>query len=439
MFKRVHFIGIKGVGMSALAQLFHYEGAIISGSDTQEEFHTDKNLSALGITSLPFNANNVKENLDLVVYSRAYTESHPEIKKARKLNIPIMDYGEALAFLFNRKKKGIVICGTAGKTTTTAMVAKIFEDAGFSPTALVGGQVLDWQSNAKQGKGEFFITEGDEYQEKFLKLNPYVVLITNIQYDHPDFFPNIDNYKSAFRKLVAKINPQGICAVFDGDQNAINISANFPGKKIVFGPTVQPDILNKLKLKLLGHHNRINALGAFVLAEKFGIPQKTILESLAGFSGINRRLEHYNSPENKILIIDDYAHHPIKILASIHALKEEYPERKIATVFHPHTFSRTEALLDGFVSAFNEVDFLAVADIYSSAREKIGKITSPVLVDKIREMGVNAVYTPAFSDVHGFFKKIASSCIGTEKYIFLTMGAGDIWKVARELKNEYNF
>jgi len=431
--RRVHFVGIKGVGMSALAQFFHCEGALVAGSDTADEFPTDKNLLALGIIPLLFNEDNVKNDLDLVIYSRAYKQNHPEIQKAASLNISLMDYGEALACLFNRKK-GIVVSGTHGKTTTTAMLGKIFEDAGLEPSVLVGGEVLDWQNNMRYGKGDFFIAEGDEYQEKFLNLKPEAVLITNIEYDHPDFFPDFKNYKNAFRKLVQKLDSNGICAVREEDKD---IFGDFKGKRIVFNSAMQKDIFNKLKLKVIGRHNRLNGLAAFMLARQFGISENSIFESLTEFQGIGRRLEHYNNPEDGILLIDDYAHHPAEIKAGINALREAYPERKIAVAFQPHTFSRTEALIDGFGRAFDGAHFIAIADVYSSARENAGKITSKDLIKKLKERRLDVVYAPTLSDVRDFFERVALTreAAGNEKYIFITMGAGDIWEAANRLKD----
>ncbi len=435
MFKRIHFIGIKGVGMSALAQIFHHDGAIVSGSDTSEEFPTDKNLTNIGIIPSSFSEDNIKDDIDCVIYSKAYNNDHPEIKKAREMNISLMDYGEALAHLFNQKK-GIVVTGTHGKTTTTAMLAKIFEDAGLSPSAIVGGEVLDWQSNARRGQGEYFIAEGDEYQEKFLNLEPYGALITNIEYDHPDFFQDFQNYKNAFEKLIGKMKPDGVCAVFGKDKNALDILNYFEGKKIIFSPNLQIDIFNRLKLRVLGYHNRVNALGAFMLSREFGIPEDIIFKSLAEFQGVKRRLEHFSSSNNKILIIDDYAHHPTEIRASISALREAYPDRKIVLAFQPHTFSRTEALFKEFEEAFNDAHVVAIADIYASAREAGGRMTSRNLVPKLKDRGLNAVYAPTLADVQNFFEQIAIRKNDGEKYIFITMGAGDIWKVARELKNK---
>lgn len=434
-FRRVHFVGIKGVGMSALAQLFHHGGAIVSGSDVSDEFPTDKNLSNIGIVPLSFSEENIGRDIDCVIYSKAYKENHPEIQKTRELVIPLLDYGEALAYLFNQKK-GIVVSGTHGKTTTTAMLAKIFEDAGLRPSALVGGEVLDWQNNMLSGEGEFFIAEGDEYQEKFLALSPRAILITNIEYDHPDFFPDFHSYKNAFRKLFKKLHSEGIGAIFEKDEHSLDISDDLGRRRIVFGPVKQPDVFNKLKLKVPGHHNRLNALGAFMLAKEFGIDEDVIFRSLAEFRGVKRRLEHYNDPRKKILIIDDYAHHPTEIRASISALKETYPERKIILVFQPHTFSRTEALFGDLEMAFDGIHTLIVADIYSSAREKEGNIASTDLVEKLGKRNFRTFYAPTFYGICAFLRDIASQNTA-EKYIYLTMGAGDIWKVASELKSDF--
>ncbi len=237
--------------MSALAQIFHHDGVIVSGSDTSEEFPTDKNLTNIGIVPSSFSKENITSDIDCVIYSKAYNNDHPEIKKSREMNIPLMDYGEALAYLFNQKK-GIVVTGTHGKTTTTAMLAKIFEDAGLEPSALVGGEVLNWQNNMRAGIGEYFIAEGDEYQEKFLDLERQAILIANIEYDRADFFPDFPAYKNAFKKLIGKLKPDGLCVVFEEDKNSLDVSDDLGSRRIIFGPGIQADVFKRIKWRVPG-------------------------------------------------------------------------------------------------------------------------------------------------------------------------------------------
>ncbi|KKS57997.1 MAG: UDP-N-acetylmuramate-L-alanine ligase [Parcubacteria group bacterium GW2011_GWA2_42_35] len=229
--KKIHFIGIKGAGMAGLAKLFKAEGAIVSGSDIGEEFFTDEILKKLGLKVEEFNVKNISKNLDLVIYSTAYQPSHPEIKKAGKLKIPLMSYSQALGFLFNQKI-GIAVCGTHGKSTSAGMLGKIFKDAGLNPTVLVGGEILNWKTGALAGRGKYFISEADEYQAKFLSLKPKAILITNIEYDHPDYFKNFTAYKNVFKKLVKNIKPGGLCVGFGEDKAIKEVLKNFKSQTI---------------------------------------------------------------------------------------------------------------------------------------------------------------------------------------------------------------
>ncbi|MEK9209460.1 MAG: Mur ligase domain-containing protein, partial [Patescibacteria group bacterium] len=263
--KKVHFVGVKGAGMSSLAKIFLGQGAVVFGSDAEEEFFTDEILKKLGVKVRKFNAKNIAKNLDLVVYSTAYQSSHPELKKARELKIPLVSYNQALGFLFN-DKIGIAVCGTHGKTTSAGMLGKIFKDAGLAPTVLVGGEVLNWKTGALCGRGKYFISEADEYQEKFLTLKPKAVLITNIEYDHPDYFKNFSQYKNVFKKFIQRIEPAGICIGFEEDKAVREVLKNSKVKKIFFSQKKQKKIFGKIKLKIPGQHNKLNALGVFLAA-----------------------------------------------------------------------------------------------------------------------------------------------------------------------------
>ena len=439
--KKIHFIGIKGAGMAGLAKLFKAEGAIVSGSDIGEEFFTDEILKKLGLKVEEFNVKNISKNLDWVIYSTAYQPSHPEIKKAGKLKIPLMSYSQALGFLFNQKI-GIAVCGTHGKSTSAGMLGKIFKDAGLNPTVLVGGEILNWKTGALAGRGKYFISEADEYQAKFLSLKPKAILITNIEYDHPDYFKNFTAYKNVFKKLVKNIKPGGLCVGFGEDKAIKEVLKNFKSKKILFSPKKQKKIFEKIKLQIPGEHNRVNALGVFLTAKQFGISEKAILKSLKSFKGMRRRLEYKNNPSavrqlaerSKFLIIDDYAHHPTEIKASLLALRETFSERKIIAAFQPHTFSRTKVFLKDFGSAFFEADKVLILDIYGSAREKKGKISSRDLVKKLEKNKIDVHYTPSIFECRRFFKNIIKvNRNKPQKYILLTMGAGDVWKAGENL------
>ena len=301
----------------------------------------------------------------------------------------------------------------------------------------MGGELLDWQNNARYGQGDYFIAEGDEYQGKFLTLKPHGLLLTNIEYDHPDFFSTPKEYQEVFRKLIKNLDPQGVCAVNAENKAAVEAVKEFGGKTIFFSPSLQPEIYENLHLKILGEHNQLNALGVFTLASHYGIKADTILKSLNSFRGVRRRLEILSRPLDNVLIVDDYAHHPTEIRSSLNALKKSFPNRNIIAAFQPHTYTRTAALLQEFSQSFHNADYICILDIYGSAREKEKLIHSSELVEAVKNQGCRVVYTPQFQDVRVFLENLLSSTQDNQQYVFAAMGAGDIWQLARGLAKDY--
>ena len=333
--KRIHMVGIKGVGMTALAELLLNYGAVITGSDINEEFHTDQVLKRLNIKPLDFSALNITPDLDFVIYSSAYGETHPERQKAKELGIKEMSYAEALALIFNQKR-GIMVAGSHGKTTTTALLGHIMIAAGLDPTVVVGGTVVAWDSNFRAGKSEWMLVEGDEYQEKFLNFQPKYLLITNVDYDHPDTFPDRKSYRASFEKLKTQTK-----------------------EKIFAIETVKPLDPEALKYfksdYLIGEHNLKNLSLVLALAKELGIDDEAIKKGVGEFRGVRRRMEIYLQ-KNDLIIMDDYAHHPAEISATLSAIKKHWPKHKITVIFQPHTNSRTRVLLSEFAKAFKDAD-----------------------------------------------------------------------------------
>lgn len=403
--KKIHMVGIKGVGMTALAEILSNYGAQIAGSDIKEEFHTDQVLSRLNIKPLNFDAKNISKSVDLVVYSSAYGDKHIERQAAGKLGIRQLSYAETLAGIFNQKQ-GIMVAGSHGKTTTTALLGHIMIESEFDPTVLVGGTVINWQANSRIGKSEWMVMEGDEYQEKFLNFKPLYLLITNIDYDHPDTFPNKASYQAAFEKLKSKTRLK----CFESDGNI---------------PKIDPG-------NLIGRHNLENIGLIMKLTRELGIADGNVQKAIKSFSGVRRRCEiHYQS--QNLMIMDDYAHHPAEIKATLEALKERYPEWRIKVIFQPHTYSRTKTLFDDFVRSFEKADEIMLASTYSSAREseKTDEDIDKLLAEKLIKSHPSARFLgPAGALGFEQFKKILGS---PAKTILLTMGAGDVWQIARKL------
>jgi UDP-N-acetylmuramate--alanine ligase len=438
--KKAYFIGIKGVGMTALAQVLKGRGIEVLGSDNQEKFFTDQVLKKLDVKVIEgFDKKNVPAEADLIIASAAYLGQeikNPEVAELKKQGRPVFTYAQVLGRLF-KEKKGIAVAGTHGKSTITAMLGLILEEAGFDPTVIVGSRVIQWQSNARVGQSEYLVAEADEYRNNFLHYSPQILVLSSLEYDHPDFFKDFQAYQETFRQLVRKIPSTGFIIANSLDSQVREIIKRAECRVIEYGRPIE-----KIKLKIPGQHNLLNAAAAAETALKLGIDKEIIKKTLANFQGISRRFE-IKGRRRGVLLIDDYAHHPTEIKATLAAAKDFYPGGKIWAVFQPHTFSRTKALLDDFAAAFDQADQVIVLDIYGSAREKTGQVKAEDLVEKIREriQGTPFLGTPS---VRASLKR-ASLCHTIEEaaeylkrnvlagQIILTMGAGDVWQVLEKI------
>src|SRR3989344_7998160 len=431
--KRIHMIAIKGAGVSGLAQILKGLGHNVSGSDTADTFFTDKILKKTDIcVKTPFSVKNIPQNIDLAISSMAYLKSdNIEIKELKKRKIPIFGYANALGSIFNQYY-GIAIAGTHGKSTVSAMIAYILEQAGLEPFALIGAELLNWKSNARISKKlqanqqisrpknifqiknkkqdsyfeqskkqeSYFVIEADEYKEQFLNYKPNIIVLTDIDFDHPDYYKNKKAYKNAFKKFIKNIKRNGVII-----KNNKLISKNYD-------------------LQLIGKHNQRNANLAYLTCKKLGIQDKVIKKALIKFKGTRRRLEKVGKFKNAT-VIDDYAHHPTEVKASLLALKKEYPNKELVVLFHPHTFSRTKEFLKEFAKSLEIADKIYLLDIYSSSREKHSNITSDDIIKNIKKEAKN-LKTILYAIK--FFKKNLSS-----KQVLVTMGAGNVCNVAYSL------
>lgn len=460
--ENVYMIGIKGSGMVALAEILKSQGKKICGSDVKEPFFTDEILKRLKVKVYQgFDGENLKnrKNLNLVIHSTVYNlENNEELQIAQKKGYPILSYPEALGLLFN-SKFGIAVCGTHGKTTTTAMLALVMKEAGLAPTAQIGSKVKQLNSSVLVGDSEYMVIEADEYQNKLAHYKPQKVILTNLDFDHPDYFEDFEAYKKVFKDFVKKIPAIGTLVVWGESASTLEVALEARCRVVVYGFfRKDSDISNeiesndssiyeitekfekankrapeiflvpeKLKLKVAGKHNLLNATAVLAMAKSLGILEEVSLKSLSEFEGTSRRLETIGKRKGA-LIIDDYAHHPEEVKATLQALKEKYLQRNLICVFHPHTFTRTKALLSEFAQSFDEADEVIILDIYGSAREKQGGVTSEELVEKMKMFQQNVYYLATIEDAFDDLK----DRIGN-KDLVVTMGAGNVWELANKL------
>jgi UDP-N-acetylmuramate--alanine ligase len=463
--KQIHMVGIKGVGMTALAQILKSRGKKISGSDTTEKFFTDQVLKKLRIPFKEgFKASNLPRNADLVIYSTAFNpQDHPELTAAKKRKLPLMSYPQALSDLFNREL-GVAVSGTHGKTTTSALIAESLKFLGLNPTAVIGSRVASWQTNAIPGRSPFFVIEADEHQNKIALYRPWSLVLTNIDYDHPDFYPNPENYYQAFKKWVGKWQqakcPLPKIGVFNGNDpkskrllkelglkkspdllvltvgkgkgNNIRLRANYEFD--ISGPG-QKNISVKIKTKLLGAHNQYNlasalafVVGLNTIASSLGlspIPMSKIASSFRSFSGTERRMQLVGR-RGKVAVYDDYAHHPAEIKAALSSIKGSFPRHELFVIFQPHTFTRTRTFLKEFASALKIADMIGLLPVYGSARENQGETTSLDIAQLINKKSCQNFASP--KECLDFLSKYPFA----KPTILVTMGAGDGWQVGRK-------
>ena len=420
--KKAHFTGIGGVGVSAIARMMLAEGKIVSGSDVSDSAIIDE-LRKLGAKIfIGHSADNVANDVDLLVYTPAVTADNLELKKAAKLDIPTLSYPEMLG-LISKDKYTIAVSGAHGKTTTTAMIAKILIDAGLDPTVIVGSLLKDQGSNFVAGKSEYFVVEACEYKKSFLNLNPKIIVITNIDNDHLDYYGNLENIKKAFGEFAAKLPKEGYLVCDPNDENLKEIIKEAKFKIIDY-----TKVNNNFNLKIPGWHNIKNAQAAVAVAKILGVDSKKAENSLESFEGTWRRFEFKGETKNGVLVYDDYGHHPTEIKATLKGARELYPKNKIIAVFQPHLYSRTKLLLNDFGKSFGDADEIILADIYAAREPKDESINSKMLAEEITKNGGKTRYMESFDKITGFLIENAK-----KGDVIITMGAGDVYKIGENL------
>jgi UDP-N-acetylmuramate--alanine ligase len=420
--KRVYFIGIGGIGMSGLARLYLHEGAEVHGSDIAATANTEKLEREGARIVYEQKAGNVTDGFDLVIYTEAIAKDNPELLEARQKGIRTMNYFEALGEVANQYYL-IAVAGTHGKTTTTAMLIDILEEASFDPTAIVGSLRSKTGSNFRPGKGKYFVVEACEYRRDFLSLTPDLLLITNIEFEHVDYYKDLDAVKDAFYEFGAQVREEGAIVANFSDPAIAALLRPLPATEIDYAKRF--DLL--LRLRLPGIHNRMNAAAAKAAAGFLGIEEKTINDALENFAGTARRFE-YKGDHNGASVYDDYAHHPTEIAASIAGARELYPDRRLTVIFQPHTFSRTQELLPEFVAALSKADRVIMIPIYAARAEEGYTATSEAIVGELKERGVDAEH---FLTREAAAEEAADS-VGPNDVV-LVMGAGDVTKIAQLL------
>lgn len=403
--KKIHFIGIGGIGISALAKMVLSRGIKVSGINDDDSPKTLDPLKDVGVDIFYKSENRELPDADMYVYSDAWIYRGPEIiEQAKKTGKPVLSYFEALGE-FAKEYKVIAIAGTHGKTTTTAMAAEILIDAGLDPTVIVGSFVKKFNSNFRAGKSEYLVVEADEYNRHFLNFHPFIAVITNIEADHLDCYKDLNDIKNAFDVFLLK------------SKNKITDYTRY---------------LDKVpKLSIPGVHNRMNAALALAIADMLGISKEKAEESISKFAGTWRRLEKRGETKEGLIIYDDYAHHPTEIKASIEALRELYGvgEKKITVLFQPHLYSRTKALFNDFAKCFKGVDNVLLLPIFFAREDKDESISSEKLASAIILAGEKAKAFTDFNLAESFIKELNLK----EGDIFVTMGAGEAYKVADKL------
>ena len=441
-YNHVHFIGIGGIGMSAIAEVMLERGFKISGSALNESDQVQM-LRGRGATiNIPQKADNITDDIDLVVRSTAIRENNVEFQAAREKNIPVVHRSEMLGYLM-QEQKAICVAGSHGKTTTSSMIALCFEKNGLDPTIVVGGVISDIGSNAKNGKGEWFVAEADESDGSFINLLPWYTVITNIEEDHLDHYKDIDEIRTTFKKFLHKTNPQGRCLLNADCEESFAIAAQSPVPMKTYGfhersqyrimnhkqvgMKNEADIYNgdnfigHLELHVPGKHNISNATAAVVVGLDAGLTFEQIAASLKAYKGTRRRFQHQGTVNN-IAIYDDYAHHPTEIAATLEAARAAHDGRIVA-VFQPHRYSRTQFLAKEFAHSLSQADEVVLLDVFPAGEAPIEGVSSHLIADQVdadkHAQVVNDEYLTS-----GFVNTLQ------EGDLVLVLGAGSVWKQA---------
>jgi UDP-N-acetylmuramate--alanine ligase len=456
--KKVHFIGIGGISMSGMAELLHTFGFDVTGSDTKQS-KTTKHLESLGINIIyGQKVENITTDMDFVVYTTAVKEDNPEYQAVINANIPIMDRAELIGQIMLNYPDAIAIAGTHGKTTTTSMLSLILLEANLDPTISVGGILDNIGGNIRIGNTEHFITEACEYTNSFLKFNPNKGIILNVEAEHLDYFKSLEQIRLSFKAFAERLPKDGLLIINGDIENVSYFSEDLPCNNIItyslnsekspidrvmahyFADNISYDELGRgsydlikdgkfiehIQLGVVGTHNISNSLPCIALAHSLNVPIPVIKKGISSYTGTERRFE-YKGEIRGVTIIDDYAHHPTEVKATLTAAKN-YPHKNIYCVFQPHTYTRTKTFLKEFAQALSYADTIILSDIYAARENNPGDISSKDLKDELCRLHKDAYYFDSFDQIENF---LLEKC--TNGDLLITMGAGDIVKIGESL------
>lgn len=417
-----HFTGIGGIGVSALARLMLARSVVVSGSDRERSLITEKLEEEGAKIFTGHDVVNVPEVCDILIYSPAINKDNPELVIAEGRGIQTLSYPEALGII-SKGMRTIAVSGTHGKTTTTAMVSEILTGAKLSPTVIVGSILKKSGSNFVLGTSNIFVVEACEYQRSFMNLTPEVLVITNIDNDHLDYYGTIEGVQKAFAEFAGKVPATGTIVCDPNDSFVAPILAKVSARVVDY---TKENII--VPLQVAGEHNKKNAKAAIAVAKILGVDGIEAMRLLALFSGTWRRMEHKGETKNGALIYDDYAHHPTEIKATLQGFRAKYFKWRIVVVYQPHLYSRTKTLLNDFAQSFSDADEVIVAPIYA-AREAVDlEINSDILAEAIRAHNPNVHAGANFSEIENYLRDTV-----TPNDLVITMGAGNIFKVGESL------
>ncbi len=446
--KKLHFVGIGGIGMSGIAEILLDQGFVVTGSDRAESENTER-LHTLGAQiTIGHNTENLGSDVDVLVYSSAVTPDNPEVVEAQKRNIPVIRRAEMLAEVM-RLKYGIGIAGTHGKTTTTSMVSLVLIEGGIDPTVIVGGRLRGLAgSNARLGQGDFIVVEADEFDRSFLSITPTIAVLTTLETDHLDCYRDLEDIKSAFIQFASRVPFYGFVVLCLDEPALQEIIPKLKKKIITYGFNQQADLqavdithrestsrflvvhegkdLGQITLGIPGKHNIQNALAAIAVGLQLNVSFEKVKTGIEKFSGVFRRWEQ-KADIGGITVIDDYAHHPTEIRATLEGAKAGW-RRRVLCVFQPHLYSRTRDFYDEFGRSFFNADVLVVTDVYPAREEPIQGVSGELIANAAKEFGHKQVhYVPEKKDVPDFLMRTKR-----KGDIIITMGAGDIWRYGEE-------
>ncbi|HOB12165.1 MAG TPA: UDP-N-acetylmuramate--L-alanine ligase [Syntrophomonadaceae bacterium] len=439
----IHMVGIAGAGMSGIAKVLAEQGMKVTGSDLQHNEITEQ-LEQMGITVYHGHSSSyLQEGVDMLVISSAIPMDNPEVILARHRKIPVLKRGQMLANLVNRSK-GIAVAGAHGKTTTTFMIYTVLSGCGLDPAFIVGGELQDYHLNAKLGRDDLFVVEADESDASFLELHPHIAVVTNIEDDHLDYYHTLDRLRDAFRQYIDGVQPQGLAVLYGDDLNLRTIAGRSQTRCVFYGEHEENDYflknwkaqglgsvfevyehgqkLGRVRLSVPGRHNALNALAAIATGRELGLEFANMRKAIVGFHGAKRRFQIMGE-HNNILVIDDYAHHPTEIKATLRAARS-YHTGRLITVFQPHRYSRTRQLGTQLGEALITSDIAVITNIYAAGEAPIPGISSDIVFKAAQQAGCTAVYIPDLENVIDYLFEI---CRPGD--LIITMGAGDIWNI----------